>query len=287
MTESKDLANTMKVRAATSMEHEEEGKILLVNQGKEKVDMDAWYFNVDMDEMKLDQYSQREVLTEVMQINRNKMRKMQRELGENMYDPDLRDAPEWIQGIINEEDFEEHFKLEYEYVLGKTAIARRFTGENGENREEWVLTYQEDGDALTLTAKLESEDRFPDEEWEIKALGSGNMVKEVQKHEDLPDMEVTKLDDFAFEEKGEIGQGIDEERIRQAIKGVIGKICEEGDTFSYKVERVEDASLFRIVIDDELYYYWFETASYLNMPFKIPDWAIMIADADGIINLEI
>jgi len=274
-----------KIRAVTKSGKEDYGDVVIVNEGSQKMDMDVHYLKVGEDGDSLHELSDQEAMKEVVGIDDNKLRKMRRELGEDYWERAAKKAPDWIQGVVDDEPLDaEDWKIEYEPIIGGTALARRYVEDQPEETEEWVLTFNDGG--MALTAKLEMTDRFEDEEWQTYVEGSGRVEKDVREmpgEHDMKPIEVTTVQDFEYDEIKT--HRIEEDRIREALKGVVEKRFDPGDQFDYTVETFDGSGFFRINIGPgDMYYYWISDPATVE-EFRIPQWAIRIADTDDVIDL--
>lgn len=291
--ESNDLGDR-KIRAASIIELGSKGNVLAVNEGHHQMDMQAWYFDIETPDS-VTEIPRHVVLQEVAKQTDDPVSALKSAYdgGRDSGIPSQPDPPGWVQGVVDEEMLgTEDIKLEFEYMMNDTAMAKRFVDGKPEDTEVWVLGVDP---GMRLLAKMEKKDRFSSREWVEIGGGSGRYVVETEPSaEDTGDdgdsdgiNELASVGIESFEYDHDDGYDIGESRLKDAIIGVYGRLddAEDGYEFDVSVERTSEDGTIRIVVDDAVYYYWFEDIEAVAGDFAIPSWAVMMGADDGIVDL--
>jgi len=289
--EDEDANQRLMRRVQFVKNHEELGKDLaVVNEGPSYRSMDPYYYGVDYSgdgSVKAQKLSNKEVFTGVHGNSENDYRKFMRQAessGVEGFDTPTGDV-DWMQGVLSELPSEDEFMLEFEYLLGETAVATKKVADKPALREEWVFNYGPE--YVVLTGKLEFQDRFSGEPWECVGTFEGVKTTEEKQVRDMEGVEQTVLDEFGYEvvcgEREPDMLDDNPEVLKTAVEGFISRIRSDGESLSASVQVLpENSDVFRVVLgDEEMYYYIFEPVDDIGLEFRIPQFALDIFEVDG------
>lgn len=263
-----------------------QGDLVMLNEGQNYREMDPYYYEITYGDggiVKAGKLSNKQVFTQVHGRSENEYRKFMRKTEGVDIDISTGDK-EWMQGVLEELPSEHDFMLEFEYLLGETAVATKQVEETPELREEWVFNYSPE--YVVLTGKLEFRDRFTDEPWERVGEFTGVKETEEQEVEGMEGVPQTVLNDFNYEVVSSKTQPdmLDDnpEVLKTAVEGFLDREYSDGDHVSASVQVLpENKDVFRLVIGDkDMIYYVFEPVEDVGLDFRMPNWCTAIFRAD-------
>lgn len=277
---------TGKTRAVKKTRDDSLGDLMIVNEGNKAFDMKCDFVSVQGDDgmVEMSKMPTKKVLREVYGLPERKTR----QILDSMDEPDSgdEDIPEWLNGVAVEElpGNGEDVKLEFEYVDGTTAFARRITDDG---KEEWVFTV--DDGVVALTSKLEFGERFGDRDWVTVASGTGQKNTQI-KEQDGFDEAVKEPYILGFDVEytgdGYVPEYADDEHVLEnSLTGFVGRRYDDGTGIEFDVQVLEENKMVsRVVVNDDMYYYALEPGMDVGLEFAIPEWVVQILRVDGYLN---
>lgn len=273
-------------RAVTVTNIGELGRVMTVNEGSHAMDSNVWYLKVT-GENSCETIRREKVMQEILKDHPKELARyyeqVKPKISRDEGVPPRPDAPEWVQGVVDEENLEDDdFKLEFEYLAGNTAIARRLVRDIKEDTEEWILYM---GEKFMLSSKIELKDRYQDMNWE--KFGKGSAVLGFEERDmNMDEAEEDRyhhlvVKDFSVDISSK--SSVDEEYIKESLPGLYPRLDVDGGNVgvSFHLERLREGGVFRMVVNNDVFYYWFEDGE-VDLPVSIPEWAVSIYMSDAV-----